>query len=219
VQGDEVRLTETTSVIHPSFKHGKNFKMGNFLVVEQDVEVGNNVSIGHFAAILGPTVIGDFVTIASSVVIGAEGQEWSRNGTGVLREIPHNSGVIIGNRVDIRANTTIQRGVARPTVIGDGTKIGPNCNISHEVRIGRDCLITGMTMIAGSAEIGDRVYMGPQSIVGSKHKIGNDVNIKIGSLVLNDVPDGLTVAGRPAKPLETFKRRREKLKKLLDEAR
>ena len=216
MQGDGIRLTETTSVIHPSFKHGKNFKMGNFLVVEQDVEVGDNVSIGHFATILCPTVIGDFVTIAPSVVIGAEGQEWSRDEAGVLREIPHKSGVIIGNHVDIRANTTVQRGVARPTVIGDGTKIGPNCNISHEVRIGRDCLITGMTMIAGSAEIGDRVYIGPQTIVGSKQKIGNNVNIRIGSLVLNDIQDGLTVAGRPAKPLEPFEHRNEKLKK--DEA-
>ena len=157
------------------------------------------------------------MTIASGVIIGADGMEYRRNKQGRLVEGVHRNGVIIGNHVDIRANTTVHRGVVKPTVIGDGTKIGPNCNITHEVRIGKHCLITGGTTIAGEARLGDRVYIGPDSTVGTRIRIGNDVSIRIGSLVLDDIPDGLTVAGRPAESYEMFKRHRQKLKKLLDD--
>jgi len=184
--------------------------------VGNNVKTGSHVIIFPNATVLGPCVLGDFVTIASGVVIGAEGQEYHRDSKGVLRAGRHLSGVFIGNHVDIRANTTIQRGVSKPTVIGDGTKIGPNCNIGHGVTIGKNCLITGMTMIAGSTEIGDRVYLAPQTLVGSRLKIGNDASVRIGSLVLHDIPDGLVVAGRPAEPIETFKRHRDKLKRLLN---
>jgi UDP-3-O-[3-hydroxymyristoyl] glucosamine N-acyltransferase len=184
--------------------------------IAENVHVGSHVLIYPNATVLGPCVLGDYVTIGSGVVIGAEGIEYHRNNESKLVEDLHNSGVVVGKHVDIRANTTVQRGVVIPTVIGDGTKIGPNCNIGHEVKIGEDCLITGMTMIAGSTEIGDRVYVGPQTIIGSRLKIGSDVSVRIGSLVLHNVPDGLTVAGRPAEPIEAFKRHREKLARLLD---
>jgi UDP-3-O-[3-hydroxymyristoyl] glucosamine N-acyltransferase len=184
--------------------------------IDRNVKLGLNVIIYPNAAVLGPCAIGDNTTVGAGVVVGAEGQEFHRNNEGRLQGTLHEAGVIIGNNVDIRANTTIQRGVSRPTAIDDGTKIGPNCNIGHEVRIGRDVLITGMVMIAGSTEVGDRVYIGPHTIVGSGLKIGNDVSIRIGSLVLNDIQDGLTVAGRPAEAYEAFKRHREELKRLLD---
>jgi UDP-3-O-[3-hydroxymyristoyl] glucosamine N-acyltransferase len=187
--------------------------------IDDNVNIGSHAIIYPNATILGPCVIGDYVTIASGVIIGADGMEYRRNKQGRLVETVHKSGVIIGNHVDIRANTTVHRGVVKPTVIGDGTKIGPNCNITHEVRIGRHCLITGETTIAGEAKLGDRVYIGPQSVVGTRISIGNDVSIRIGSLVLHDIPDGLTVAGRPAEPIEMFKRHREKLKRLLDDTR
>lgn len=185
--------------------------------LSDSVKIGSHVLIYPNVTILGPCVLGDHVTIAPGVIIGADGMEYHRNEQGLLVETIHKSGVVIGDHVTIRANTTIHRGATKPTVIGDGTKIGPNCNITHEVKIGKHGLITGATTIAGETELGDRVYIGPHTIVGSRLRIGNDVSIRIGSLVLHDISDGLTVAGSPAEPLEAFKRHREKLKRLLDE--
>ena len=166
--------------------------------------------------IVGPCVIGNYVHVGPGVVIGADGMEFHRNKKGVLVETIHRGDVVLGNNVTIRANTTIHRGVYGSTLIGDGTKIGPNCNITHDVKIGKHCLITGATTIAGDTVLLDRVYVGPHTIVGTRLRIGNDSSVRIGSLVLHDVPDGLTVAGDPAEPYDVFKRHRDRLRKLLD---
>ncbi|MFW9795051.1 MAG: hypothetical protein ACFFEE_12155, partial [Candidatus Thorarchaeota archaeon] len=114
--------------------------------------------------------------------------------------------------------TTVQKGILRRTIIGKGTKIGPNCNIGHEAEIGKYCIITGMTLVAGATEIGDHTYIAPHSTIKNSIKVGKNAFIGIGSLVIDDVPDGKTVVGRPAIELEKYKERRRRMKELLEES-
>ena len=125
--------------------------------------------------------------------------------------------MIIEDDVDIGSNTTVQKGILRPTIIGKGTKIGPNCDVGHETKIGKYCIITGMTLVAGAIEIGDHTYVAPHSTIKNSVKIGKNVFVGMGSLVVNDISDGKTVVGRPAIELEKYRQQRRRLKELLGE--
>jgi UDP-3-O-[3-hydroxymyristoyl] glucosamine N-acyltransferase len=186
-------------------------------VIEKDVVIGKNVQIHHNAVVHNGTIIGDNVIVRANCVLGAEGLDYGKNPKGKLKRLPHISQLVIGQNVHIGSNTTVQKGVLRPTSIGEDTKIGPNCNIGHEVTIGKRCTITGMTMIAGATEIGDNTYIAPYSTIKNSIKLGRNVFVGIGSLVLHDIPDNQTVVGRPAIPIERFRWQRERLKKLLEE--
>lgn len=187
--------------------------------IDKNVKMGKNVNIHNGVVVYENVIIGNRVTVRANAVLGSEGMEIRRDKNGILARISHRSSLIIEDDVDVGNSTTIQKGVWRPTVIGEGTKIGPNCDIGHQVKIGKHCIVTGMTFIGGSAEIGNCTYIGPHSTIGAEMKIGNNVNIKIGSLVLHNIPDNTTVAGRPAIEIGKFKQDRKKLKTFLERYR
>jgi len=183
--------------------------------IGKNAKIGKDVDIHPGVVIYDNTIIGDRVTVRANAVLGAEGLDYGKNTKGELKRIPHMSNLIIEDDVDIGSNTTVQKGMLRPTIVGKGTKIGPNCNIGHEVRIGKHCIITGMTMIAGATEIGDYTFIAPHSTIKNSIRIGNNVFVGIGSLVIHDVPDGTTVVGRPAIEIEKYREQRKRLKELL----
>ena len=185
--------------------------------IGSDVRLGKNVDIHPNVVIYSKTVIGNRVVVRANAVLGAEGLDYGKNQKGELKRIPHLSQLIIEDDVDIGSNTTIQRGILRPTLIGKGTKIGPNCDIGHEVRIGKHCIITGMTLVAGATEIGDYTFIAPHSTIRNSIRIGERAFIGIGSLVMDDVPDKATVVGRPAIGIADFRERRKQLNRLLGE--
>lgn len=216
-------------------KEFKEPSISKYAVIEEDTEIAEGVSIGagcyigHSVKIGKDTVIqpnvtihdgsiiGERVRICSGTVIGAEGLEYAHDDQGRWIEFPDISNVIIGDDVDILSNTTIQRGVLRSTVIGDGTKIGNDINIGHEVRIGKHCLIIGGTTISGSTKVGDFTYIAPGSTITSRINIGDHVMIGIGTLILNDVPDNTTFVGHPGEEFNLYKKRRNFLMKLQNE--
>jgi len=183
--------------------------------IGENVKLGKDVDIHSGVVIYENTVIGNRVTVRANAVLGAEGLDYGKNQKGELKRIPHLSQLIVEDDVDIGSNTTVQKGMLRPTIIGKATKIGPNCDIGHEVKIGKHCIITGMTLIAGATEIGDHTFIAPHSTIQNSIKIGSNVFVGIGSLVIHDVPDGMTVVGRPAMEIGTFREHRNRLKKLL----
>ncbi|MBA7490201.1 UDP-3-O-acylglucosamine N-acyltransferase [subsurface metagenome] len=181
----------------------------------EDVKIGSNPDIHPGAVIHDGTVIGDRVTIRANAVLGGEGLTLGKSVNGEWKGISFLKPLIIGDDVEIGVGTLVQKGTLKPTVIGKGTKIGPNCNIAHQVKIGCHCAIPGLTLIGGHAVIGDYTYIGPQSTILNGVKIGKNCFVGIGSLVMNDVLDGQTVAGRPAIEIEEFRRQRKRLKELL----
>lgn len=146
-------------VIDTAVKLGKNVQIGHGTVIAAAVEIGDNtviypnVSIGH------KTLIGRNCTIYSGVVIGTDGFGYVKDGENYIK-VPQIGNVIIGNSVDIGANTTIDRGALLDTIIHDGVKLDNQIQVAHNVVIGEHTVISAYTGIAGSAKIGKHCLIG-----------------------------------------------------------
>jgi UDP-3-O-[3-hydroxymyristoyl] glucosamine N-acyltransferase len=121
-------------------------------------------------------------------------------------KVPQVGRVIIQDNVEIGANTCIDRGALKDTVIGEGTKIDNLVQIGHNVVIGRHCVIAGHTGISGSTEIGDFVAMGGQSGTVGHIKIGSGAQIAGASHPKEDVDPGAVMGGTPARPFKQWAR-------------
>jgi UDP-3-O-[3-hydroxymyristoyl] glucosamine N-acyltransferase LpxD len=191
------------TVVDPSARvHERAF------VASRNVRIGARVVIEPNATILERVEIANDSVIRAGVVLGAEGFEFKgpamRQGRasradrdfGTRNErIPHAGSVVIGQRVEIQANTAVDRSLFKlPTAIGDDTKIDNLCHIAHSVRIGRNCLVAASTMIAGSTTLGDEVWIGPGSVISSGLVIGDRAAIVIGSTITRDVEAGTRIA-------------------------
>lgn len=140
-----------------------------------------------------------FVTIGPNTVIGKSGFGYTRQEDGTWVEKEHNFGVLIGDNVDIGANVCIDRGSWRDTVIGDGTKIDNLVHVAHNVHIGKNCLIVAGSILGGSVNIEDGVWVGMGARINQRLTIGSGAFIGSGAVVTKDVPSGRVFAGVPAR--------------------
>lgn len=140
--------------------------------------------------------------IHPTATIGKDGFGYARQEDGSLIQMPHQGNVVIGESVEIGAQTCIDRAVNDSTVIGKGTMIDNLVHVGHGAHIGEHCLLVAGSVIGGSARIGSRVFIGMGALIKNKVTIGDDVTIGMGSVVTKDVPDGWTVVGNPARRLE-----------------
>jgi UDP-3-O-[3-hydroxymyristoyl] glucosamine N-acyltransferase len=143
--------------------------------------------------------LGARTTIHSGARIGSDGFGYVFR-DGAHQKIPHVGRCIIGDDVEIGANTTIDRGSIDDTVVGSGTKIDNLVQIAHNVRIGEKCLVIAQVGIAGSATIGDGVVIAGQAGISGHISIGAGARIAAQAGVFGDVPAGETWSGYPARP-------------------
>ena len=122
--------------------------------------------------------------------------------------------VIVQNDVEIGANSTVDRGSNRDTVIGEGTKIDNLVQIGHNVTIGRHCVIAGQAGISGSCSIGDFVAIGGQAGLADNLTVGAGAQIAAAAGLMGDVPAGAQYCGAPAIPARQFFREVAALRKL-----
>ena len=174
--------------------------------------IGSNCHIGSQASITH-ALIGDRVSIHAGARIGSDGFGYANHAQG-WRKIPQVGRVLIGNDVEIGANTTIDRGALSDTVIGEGTKIDNLVQIAHNVVIGKHCVIVAQSGIAGSAELGDFVVMGAHSGVVGHVVVGKGAQIAGMAHVKDDVPEGARMGGTPAKPFREWARELATIKSL-----
>ena len=193
-------MVEPGAIIGPGAHIGRGTRITAGAVIGARVAIGRDSYVGATATVTH-ALIGDRVTIHAGVRIGQDGFGFAMGRTGHLK-VPQIGRVIIQDDVEIGANTTIDRGALKDTVIGEGSKIDNLVQIGHNVVMGRHCVIVAMTGISGSAELGDFVVMGGQSGSAGHIKIGAGAQIGGSSHVLHDVPAGARYLGTPAKPFK-----------------
>jgi len=118
--------------------------------------------------------------------------------------VPQLGRVLIQDKVEIGANTTIDRGALGDTMVGEGTKIDNLVQIGHNCRIGRNCLIAAMSGLSGSTILGDGVLMGGGVGTSGHLTIGAGSVVHGRAAVTKDWPAGSKLAGAPAQDIREF---------------
>ena len=196
--------TEAGVTIDPLAVIGPGAEIGAGTLIAAGAVIGPGVAIGRDCAIgAGATVlcalVGDRVIIHPGARIGQDGFGYLPSPKG-HQKIPQTRRVIIQDDVEIGANTTIDRGGTRDTVIGEGTKIDNLVQIGHNVSVGRHCVIVAQTGISGSVTVGDFVILGGQVGITDHVTIGTGAAVGGGAGVTTDIPPGQRWAGYPARP-------------------
>jgi UDP-3-O-[3-hydroxymyristoyl] glucosamine N-acyltransferase len=192
------------AVLGPEVKLGERCHIGAHAVLGAGVVLGEGCRIGA-NTVIGNALIGARVEISSCVSIGGQGFGFVAEARGLLRMLQIGR-VIIEDDVEIGANCAIDRGATGDTVIGAGTVIDNLVQIGHNVRLGRNCVLSGQVGIAGSTVLGDRVMVGGQAAVSDHLTIGNDARIAGKSGVMRDIEPGGKVGGYPAVPVRQWHR-------------
>jgi UDP-3-O-[3-hydroxymyristoyl] glucosamine N-acyltransferase len=213
---DDVNV-EAGAVIGPGVWIGKGTVISAGAVIGAHVTIGRSCQIGPRASVMN-AMLGNHVVLHPGVCIGQDGFGYAMGPQGHKR-IPQIGRVIIQDHVDIGANSCIDRGANRDTVIGEGTKIDNLVQIGHNVMIGRHCVIAGQTGVSGSVVLEDFVVLGGQVGVVGHIRIGQGAQIAGSSNVGSDVPAGVRWGGTPAKPVRDWMREATALKNLASGAR
>jgi UDP-3-O-[3-hydroxymyristoyl] glucosamine N-acyltransferase len=168
---------------------GKRCQIHHGVVLGKNCRVGDDVCLFPNVVVYDDVVIGDRVVIHAGAIIGADGFGF-RFHQGRHVKVPQLSYAIIGDDVEIGANTCIDRGAFEPTRIGDGTKIDNHVQIAHNCQIGKHNLLAAQVGIGGSSSTGNHVVMGGQVGISDHVQIGEGAMFGAKTGVLNNIPAG-----------------------------
>lgn len=181
---------------------GAGTVIGPLAVVGEGVVLGRDCRIGA-GAVVSHCIAGDRVVLHPGAKVGQEGFGFAEGPSGFVT-VPQLGRVLLGDDVEIGANTTVDRGSSSDTVVGSGTRMDNLVQIGHNVRLGRCCVIVGQSGISGSSTLGDFTVLAAQAGVAGHLRIGRRVRIGGQAGVMDDVPDGTDVIGSPARPAREF---------------
>jgi UDP-3-O-[3-hydroxymyristoyl] glucosamine N-acyltransferase len=211
---------------------GPGARIASHVSIAEDARIGADALILQGARIGARVVIGDRFTCQPGAVIGGDGFSFvtpEKSGVETIRETLgtrdsihpqgwtriHSLGsVMIGDDVEVGANTCIDRGTIRDTLVGSGTKLDNLVHLGHNVVVGRDCLLCGQVGIAGSARIGDRVVLGGQCGVNDNISVGDDVIAGGATKIFTNAPAGRVLLGYPAVKMDTHIEMQKALRRL-----
>ncbi len=223
-------FTHPAAIIHDTSHIGDNCHVGPYAVINKNARIGARCRIHSGAHIGEGVILGEDCTLypgvtVSHAMIGNRvvlhpGARVGQDGFGFATEkgrhvtVPQLGRVLIGDDVEIGANSCIDRGAGPDTVIGDGTRIDNLVQIGHNVRIGKGCVIVAQVGVSGSTQIGDYVMVGGQVGIAGHLHIGGGARIAAKAGVMKDVPASAAVVGSPAVPAKQHHRQVIALQKL-----
>jgi UDP-3-O-[3-hydroxymyristoyl] glucosamine N-acyltransferase len=198
-------------------KVGDNCKIYPNVNIGDNVTIGNNVTLFSGATIYFDCVLGNNVIIHSGAVIGSDGFGFAPNPDGTYTKIAQIGNVVIGDDVEIGANTAIDRATMGSTVIGKGVKIDNLVQIAHNVEVGAHTVIAGQAGISGSTKIGKKAVVGGQVGISGHLNIANGTQLSAQSGVNSAITEeGQVWGGTPYMPYKDYLRAHSKLRRLPD---
>ncbi len=220
-----------TAVVDPGASIGDNCQIDAGVVIEAQVEIGANCQIRANTVLKQGVVLGDNCLVGSNVTlshcllgnrvviypgvqIGQRGFGFAIDPAAGFFTVPQLGRVIIGDDVEVGANSTIDRGAGPDTIIGNGTRIDNLVQIGHNVEVGKYCVIVAQTGLAGSTTLEDFVMMGGQSGTAGHLTIGTGAKIAGQSGIMRTIEPGAEVMGTPAMPIKQFFKQVATLKKM-----
>lgn len=218
--------TEQPCFISPSAEIGSDCYIGAFSYIGQNVKIGNNVKISPHVFLGDNSVVGDNTvlhsgvkvyheckigancTIHASTVVGSDGFGFAPNSEGhAFAKVPQIGNVIIEDNVEIGSNTSIDRATLGSTILRKGVKLDNLVQIAHNVEIGENTVIAGLSGVAGSTKVGKNCMIGAQVGIAGHLRIANGVKIAGQSGVGASIEkEGEIVQGSPAFGMGEFKR-------------
>lgn len=220
--GAEIDATASVgpcAVIGAGARIGPACTIGSGCVIGEGATIGAASRLAPKVTVCAGVVIGQRARIQPGAVIGSEGFGYA-NDDGAWVRIPQIGRVLIGDDVDIGANTTIDRGALGDTVIEEGVKLDNQIQIAHNVRIGAHTAIAGCTGIAGSTTIGRRCAIGGGVGISGHLEIADDVQITGMSFVSQSIREkGSYSSGMPMEPTVAWRRNFIRMKQLDETAR
>lgn len=207
LDGFTVAKVHPLAIIDAAASVGYGTSVGAGAVIEVGAVVGARCSIGSNVTIYGSTVIGDDVVVQAGAVLGAMGFGYVRGEDGSYVRFPQQGRLVIEDKVEIGANTTIDRGALGETRIGRGTKIDNQVHIGHNCRIGKNvviaaqvgisgsCVVENGAVLAGQVGLGDHVSIGPGVILGGASGVFPGKRLE---------GPGQMFMGVPAEPLKDY---------------
>jgi UDP-3-O-[3-hydroxymyristoyl] glucosamine N-acyltransferase len=199
-------VIEAGAEVGPGCRIGPCAVIGSGVIVGRDCRIGAHVSLSY--ALLGARVY-----VYPGARIGQEGFGFACIRDGFL-SVPQLGRVILEDDVEVGANTTIDRGSSRDTIIGAGSRLDNLVQIGHNVILGRCCVIVAQVGISGSTVLEDFVRVGGQAAMAGHLRIGQGAEIGAQAGIISDVVPGAKVLGSPAQPKRDFFRQIATLKKM-----
>lgn len=206
---DSVKLGENLYLGAYSYI-GENSQIGNNVKIYPHVFIGDNVKIGDDcvifsgARIYSESVLGKECTIHSGAIVGADGFGYTPDANNEFKKVPQIGNVILEDKVDVGANTTVDRATMGSTLIRRGVKLDNLIQIGHNVEIGANTVIAAQTGIAGSTKVGKNCMIGGQVGIAGHLKIGDNVRIAAQSGIGSNVKDNSVIQGSPAFDIKEY---------------
>ncbi|MFI4898006.1 MAG: UDP-3-O-(3-hydroxymyristoyl)glucosamine N-acyltransferase [Phycisphaerales bacterium JB059] len=205
-------VVDPSATIHPEARVGPLCVVGAGARIDAHatlvarVTLGRDTRLGE-ASILHPGVVlqdacavGRHSALHPGVMVGADGFGYIPGPDGYPRKVPHLGNVVIGDHVEIGANTCIDRAKFGATTIEDHAKIDNLVQIGHNCTVGRGAIICGAAALAGSVKIGPGAIIGGMSALAEQSSVGARARLGGGAQLISHIPDAETYVGQPAGP-------------------
>jgi UDP-3-O-[3-hydroxymyristoyl] glucosamine N-acyltransferase len=190
-----------SAVVDPEAKLGQNVRIGAYSIIGA-CTIGDGTVVYDHVKIYPGVSIGRDCVVREFVTIGGEGFGYTKEADGANTHIPHIGTVVVEDRVHLFPFANVDRGTLGATVVRQGAVLDHYVHVGHNTAVGTNSILAAGVVLSGGASVGADCFIGVNSVLRQKQRVGNRVVIGMNAAVVNDVPDGEVWAGNPAKFLK-----------------